>query len=332
MENSKITIGDIAEALGISKTTVSRAISGKGRIGEETVKKVQDYIKEHDYHPNPMAKGLANSRTYNIAWVMPGDSNRTDLPFFQRCMIGITSVASESDYDVLMSLVYDDDISSLERVIKNSKVDGVILGRTLVDDPRIRLLNASTLPFVAIGSSSNDSVIQIDNDHVKACSELTSSIILKGIRKTGLIGGTAEHVVNRHRLEGYKKALEHNNIKFDSTNVFMDSESNTSVCRAVDECLKHSVECIICTDDRICEQVMDYLKLKRLAIPDDIKVASFYNSSVLDNYNPPITTLKYDPLELGKEACRVLLDKIDGIAVKHKTLMDYEVLMRGSTN
>ena len=104
----KITISDIAEALGISKTTVSRAISGKGRIGEDTVRRVQEYIKEHDYIPNPMAKGLASQRTYNIAWIMPGDSYITDLPFFQRCMIGVTNEASAHDYDVIISLSYDD--------------------------------------------------------------------------------------------------------------------------------------------------------------------------------------------------------------------------------
>lgn len=331
MENNKITISDIADALGISKTTVSRAISGKGRIGEETVRKVQEYIREHDYHPNPMAKGLASSRTYNIAWVMPGDSNRTDLPFFQRCMIGITKVASEFDYDVVMSLVYDDDMSSLERLLKNNKVDGIILGRTLTNDPRIKLLKSSTVPFVAIGSTETHDVIQIDNDHVKACSEITSSIIMKGIKRIGIIGGTTEHVVNRHRLEGYKKAFDDTKVKCENKNIFMDCESSSSVCRAVDECLKNSVECIISTDDRICTEVMDYLKIKHLTIPEDIKIASFYNSTILDNANPAITTLRYDPLELGSEACRVLLDKIDGKDVKQKTLMNYEVLMRGST-
>lgn len=331
MENSKITISDIADALGISKTTVSRAISGKGRIGEDTVKRVQDYIKEHDYHPNPMAKGLANSRTYNIAWVMPGDSNRTDLPFFQRCMIGITRVASERDYDVLMSLVYDDDISSLERVIKNNKVDGIILGRTLTNDSRIKLLSAASIPFVAIGSSDSDEVIQIDNDHVKACAELTSALIMKGIKHLGLIGGTMDHVVNKHRLDGYKQALSANNIKYDKGIVFMDSETESSVNRAVDECLKHSVDCIICTDDRICSEVLECLRLKRLIIPEDIKIASYYNSSILDNVTPAITTLQYDSLELGSEACRVLLNKIEGEEVKQRTLMNYEVLFRGST-
>ena len=104
-ESGRITISDVAEALNISKTTVSRAISGKGRIGEETRKKVLDYIETHNYKPSPLAKGLAQSKTYNIGWVMPGDSEVTDLPFFQRCMIGISEAVAYQDYDILLIMV-----------------------------------------------------------------------------------------------------------------------------------------------------------------------------------------------------------------------------------
>ena len=69
-EKKDITIADVAEALGVSKTTVSRAISGKGRIGKETRKRVLEYIEEHDYKPNAIAKGLAQSKTYNICVVI----------------------------------------------------------------------------------------------------------------------------------------------------------------------------------------------------------------------------------------------------------------------
>ena len=71
-EKKNITIADVAEALGVSKTTVSRAISGKGRIGQETRDRVLKYIEEHDYKPNVIAKGLAQSKTYNLCVVMPG--------------------------------------------------------------------------------------------------------------------------------------------------------------------------------------------------------------------------------------------------------------------
>ena len=84
-----ITIADVAEALGVSKTTVSRAISGKGRIGRETRERVLAYIEEHDYKPNVIAKGLAQSKTYNICVVMPGEYDVVDLTFFQECLFGI---------------------------------------------------------------------------------------------------------------------------------------------------------------------------------------------------------------------------------------------------
>lgn len=72
--NGGYTIADIARELGVSKTTVSRAISGKGRIGSGTRDRVLSFIEKNNYRPNPLAKGLANSRTYNICWAMPGDS------------------------------------------------------------------------------------------------------------------------------------------------------------------------------------------------------------------------------------------------------------------
>ena len=81
--SNNITISDVAEALGVSKTTVSRAISGKGRIGAATRKRVLEYIQEHDYKPNVIARGLAQSKTFNICVVMPGDYALVDLPFFQ---------------------------------------------------------------------------------------------------------------------------------------------------------------------------------------------------------------------------------------------------------
>lgn len=77
---------DVAEALGVSKTTVSRAISGKGRIGEATRQKVLAYIEEHDYKPNVIARGLAQSKTFNLCVVMPEDYALVDLPFFRKSL------------------------------------------------------------------------------------------------------------------------------------------------------------------------------------------------------------------------------------------------------
>ena len=97
MKERKQTIDDIAEELKISKTTVSRAISGKGRISEETRAKVMAYIEKAGYKPNAIARGLAKNRTYNIGFAVPGDYGLVDLPFFQNCLWGICTYAAERD-------------------------------------------------------------------------------------------------------------------------------------------------------------------------------------------------------------------------------------------
>jgi len=162
----KMTISDVAEALNISKTTVSRAISGKGRIGAETRRRVLEYIEEHNYKPSVIAKGLAQSKSYNIGWVMPSDYSVVDLPFFQKCLMGLLEMAAPVDYDVLVCTVSPDDMSQLERIVENHKVDGVVLGRTLVNDAPAEYLKEKKIPFVVVGSMDDDNVVQVDHDHV----------------------------------------------------------------------------------------------------------------------------------------------------------------------
>lgn len=327
----KMTIDDIAQALGISKTTVSRSISGKGRISEDTRKKVIDYIKAHDYTPNPIARGLAQAKTYNLGWVVPGDVDMSSLPFFQLAMIGMSEAAASDDYDILLTMVYDNDISRLEKMIKNRKVDGVVLGRTLEDDINIKTLVKSGIPFVVIGSSNERGVIQIDNDHINACSELTSIIVMKGAKKLALICDSSDQIVNNTRSEGLIKGLASRGMKPSDALIYMDCDTNAIIERAVDEALRNGADCLICTDDHICHTALVKLSTDNIQIPNDVKIASFYNSSLLERNQPPITSLQYDPRKLGFEAARTLIDCINGKEVPQKKLMGYEVVLKGST-
>ncbi len=333
-EEKNLTINDIAEALGVSKTTVSRAISGKGRIGEKTRAKVLQYIEEHNYRPNVIAKGLAQSRTYNIGLVIPGDYNIVELPFFQNCMLGISKIASSLDYDVLVSIVTAEDISQLQRVVVNHKVDGFILTRTLVEDAPAEYLKKTGIPFVAIGSSEDDAVVWIDNDHQKACRELTGRLLSQGSGKIALIGGSRAHMVNRYRVQGFLDACqEYENkegIKPESY-VFSDVEGLKAVEEIVEKLLREEVRCIVSTDDYLCSCVLNCLQQKRIRVPEQVRVASFYDSSFLENYTPSVTSIQFDIEELGKRTCRTLLQMIDGEEVPGKTLLGCQISMREST-
>lgn len=165
MSEEKITIEDIARELNVSKTTVSRAISGKGRIGPDTKRRVLDYIEEHKYRPNSIAKSLAESKSYNICFVIPADNAVTESVFYQRCLCGINQVAAVNDYDLIVSMVKGEDLSQLSRQIENRKVDGVILGRTGLLNIAEQFLRSKNVPFVIVESFKDSSAIQADNDH-----------------------------------------------------------------------------------------------------------------------------------------------------------------------
>ncbi len=330
-DNRNLTIGDIAEELGVSKTTVSRAISGKGRIGNKTREKVLQYIEAHDYRPNVIAKGLAQSRTYNIGLVLPGDYHIVELPFFQKCMLGISRTASEKDYDVLISVVTPDDISKLQRVIVNHKVDGVILTRTLVEDAPARYLKETGIPFVTIGSMQDDSIVQIDNDHRSACRELTENMLKKGVNRIALIGGRQDYIVTGNRLSGFLDAFAGKGRAVCEEDIYLDVEDARQVEEIVTKLLANGTECIIAMDDHLCGCVLNTLQQRRVKVPEQIKIASFYDSSFLENRSPSVTSIRFDVEELGEMTCKILLDMIDGGEVPARTLLGYRVSMRDST-
>ena len=327
MDSKRITIDDVARDLQLSKTTVSRAISGKGRVGQATRERVMEYIQRTGYKPSTIARGLANSRTYNIAFVMPGDTMATDMPFFQKCLWGISNAAAARDYDVILAMVSENDISQLKRLTDNSKIDGVILGRSYKKDPVEEFLKQSGLPFVVIGTSSDGSVIQIDNDHVGACDEITEFVLKKGCRRPVLIGGDSRAMVNEQRVRGFMKACGRYLIE---PEIMLDCERIPEIEKAVEKSLGQGADCIVCMDDGICAEVVSKLEKEGVAFPKDISIVSFYNSPLLDHITPKITALSFDVKELGENSCSILIEDIDGTLNDKKMLLGYRLLRRGS--
>ncbi|HHU72594.1 MAG TPA: LacI family transcriptional regulator [Clostridiales bacterium] len=327
-----ITIGDIAKELGLSKTTISRAISGKGRIGAETRQRVHKYILEHNYRPNLVAKGLAQSKTYNIGVILPADANLTEIPFFQSCLMGICDAAASMDYDVLVTTVTDDDISLLQRLIDNQKVDGVVLTRSLVHDLPAQYLKEVGIPFVLIGTSEDEDIVQIDSNHEAGCCELTTLVLKSGCERVALLAGNQNHMVNRSRYRGYVKAFLDTGIEIDNNLVHLNLNNNILIQKAVNGILDNGADCILCSDDFICSKVLAHLEEMNIAIPDRVKVASFYNSNNLENHTPPITALNISIKELGVTAGKHLIKIISGETTSRKSLVNYEIVLKKSTS
>lgn len=331
-EKKKIgTIDDIARELGISKTTVSRAISGKGRLSERTRARVLEFIEEHGYRPNAVAKGLAQSRTNNIGLILPGGGQALDFSFFQECTQGICEAALERDCDVLF--IWDDGHSTAQvrRVIANRKVDGLIATRSEVNSPIISLLKAQRLPFAVIGGSSDRDVLWVDNDNREACRGLVSMLISQGTRRMALLGGSENHCVTHTRLQGFRDACAQGGLSEREQLVLLGLTSGTRVAQAVERAARERVECIVCMDNFICDLALLQLRAGGIAVPQDMKLACMYDSTLMAHTFPPVTSLRFDTMELGRCACRALLELLDGRRAESYILPGYQLLVRDST-
>ncbi|MCX4325767.1 MAG: LacI family DNA-binding transcriptional regulator [Lachnospiraceae bacterium] len=326
-----ITIADVAEELGVSKTTVSRAMSGKGRISEATRQRVKAYMEEKNYKPNIIAQGLAKSKTYNIGVVMPSDYGIEDMSYFHNCLVGLQEMAASYGYDIVLAVCSNNDLGQLKRITSNGKVDGVILMRTLIEDEAVKLLLKQEFPFVVIGISGYNNVIQIEHNHFEGCRELTLMLLMKKLRRIAVIGGSEAHMVTSSRIKGYKAAYGGMDIKLPNGLIYLNQDNPIMIERAVDDIFLKGADCIICMDDAICSVVLNKLRKEDIEVPADIKIASFFDSMILKNNVPAITTLSFDVQEIGKTACKTLIDILEGSRVKNITYLGYKVELKEST-
>lgn len=330
-EMEKITIDDIAKALGVSKTTVSRALSGKGRISDSTKKRVIGYAREHDYKPNVMARGLAQSRTYNIAVVTPQENSDVNLAFFHRCLVGIVSETEKKGYDVLITVERGNRIDELERIIRNGKVDAVILTRTFFEDKRIEYLRQNQVPFVVVGGSQDSDVIQVDNDNFGGSRQMTDTLLKKGVKKPALFGGPKEHIVTTQRLQGFMQAVSDNGMEVDNSLVFLNTQDEGVMPEDLDKVMAAGADCIFCMDDDIADRALKFCREKNISVPDQVKIASFYDAPILSRNIPQISAVEYDETALGTKAAESLIRMINGEAVHDITVEKFDVMLRGST-
>ena len=306
----KITMDVIAKSLEVSKTTVSRAISGKGRVGRETRDKVLRYIESLGYKPNSMARALAGSKTFNIGVVIPDTGDRGDSPFFKDCLIGVTAASARRDYDTVLAVVSEGNYGNLERLVNGRRVDGIILTRQDKSGKMLSYLRRQDMPFVLIGSDSDSGVYQIDSDQKDGCCELTAKMLRQSPKGVALLAGPKDMGVERLRYEGYAQAFELAGLKVNESFVFWNSESRLD--GALDKILKAGIKCAACSDDLICLKVMERLKQKGVSVPERLQVVSFFDSEELENNDVPVTSLHVDTKFLSQKAGDLLIDILDG--------------------
>lgn len=329
-----LTIDDIARDLGVSKTTVSRAISGKGRISAATRERVQAYIEEHNYKPNASAKSLAESRTYNLALVLPRDFIKLDVPFTRQTMSAIVDEAFLMNYNVMICLSTDAESVPLIRTLDYRKVDGVILNRTVEKDPLVELLVKRDIPFATLGSLppkyQGKAIVEADHDQTGGCCAFSKAVLAGNPSRTALLGNDLNYIVNQSRLSGFRKACQELGLSMDQTPIRMGINDLESCREAVEELLAQGVRRFLCMDEDVCTRAMTVLRSNGLTIPGDAQIASFSDTDQLKGAVPPISALSFDAAELGRAACRELIHALNDEPYDPKPLLGYKIRLRHS--
>jgi DNA-binding LacI/PurR family transcriptional regulator len=331
MDRKRMGIKEIAEALSLSPTTVSRALSGNGRVSEDTRKRIAVYLDENEAVPTVHRLPYTAKKTKNILVTVAGESDFGLLPFFSQAIISTYDYFQPLGYQVMIAKTNEQDIEPLKKIIKQHKCDGVILTRTLENAIDIGFLQERGVPFVTIGSYDDGTVYQVDVDQQRGCRDLTNHLLKSGVRRIALFCSNLKHIVARKRLKGFFQAYDDNGLDFDRRFLFVDTGYPDTAEACTETMLKEGIECILCMDDNICLNVLNALRKFEVRIPRDVKVASFYNSRVLEEYYPPISCVSLDIRELATKAADILYQELTGKAVQRRTLLGYRVLLKEST-
>ncbi len=226
-----MNLKELSAILGLSQTTVSRALNGYPEVSEETREKVRRAAEKHNYRPNTRARGLATGRSMAIGHVIPISTQHEMVnPVFGDFISGAGEVYSRNGYDMVLTVVDDIGEENVYRQMKSrGSVDGVVVHGPLITEPRISLLREIGLPFVVHGRSSNeaDPYNWVDMNNQRAFERATDFLLDLGHTRIALVNGL-EHMDFAHRRhDGYIRALAARGITPDET--IMRSHEMTEV-------------------------------------------------------------------------------------------------------
>lgn len=331
-KRDNLTIDDIARDLGVSKTTVSRAISGKGRISAATRDRIQAYIREHNYRPNAAAKALAENKTYNLAFVTPKSFITLDLPYVRQSMGAAAEEAYSQNYTLLLCLSTDDSPNLLNRILDYRKVDGVILSRTVENDRLVDILIDHKIPFATIGTLppvlKGTAAVEADHDQLGGCRAFSADFLRSGTGKVALLGNDITYIVNQSRVAGFQAAMQDTGFPEDDACIRTGIDNGTKCAQVVDQLLLQGVKRFLAMDDEVCERIMAHLHQRRLKPPQDVQLASLCDSDRLAFYG--ISAVRFDAADLGRAACKELLACINGEKYDPAPRLGYTIEMRSS--
>ena len=327
-----ITINDIAEMAGVSRTTVSRVINNTGYVSEKARRRVMDVIEETGYVPSQHAKSLRTKETKIIGVILPKISTDTS----SRTVNGMNSVFEDVGYQILLTTTDLDQQKEIEhlRLLQNRQVDGIILIATNVDQTLVDEIKASKVPVVVVGQEMTGVPSVIFDDHA-AARRMTELLIEKGRRSIGYIGvDEADHSVGVQRKAGYLETMAQHGIEVGDawmeTGDFSIDSGYEAMARML-EASSRKVDAVFAATDRMGLGAWRYIRRHGYDIPGDIAIVGIGASETSRFIEPALTTIEYEYEQAGSVAARTMMQLLQGEkGVSGKKVLDFKLVERDS--
>jgi DNA-binding LacI/PurR family transcriptional regulator len=309
-----MNIGEIARRSGVSRSTVSYALSGKRRVAETTRRRIQEVIDELDYRPNAAARALKEGRTRTLGLVVPPAGGR--LTFMQLEFVGsVMEAAARADLDVLLSPSGSEHDRSFERIVSGRRVDGVIVMEIRLDDPRPTQLQRAGMPFVTIGRTNRpDGMCWVDVDYAALIQRCVDHLADLGHRHIVLINRSAELVSSgygpgQRAREGFAKAVARRGV--DGSEFCCADHAQAGVA-CVEEILRTHPEVTAAAtiNEAALPGVQRALERAGLDIPGRFSITGVAARHWAEQFHPQLTAADMPAIDMGAIAVQFLIERI----------------------
>jgi len=308
---------EIAKKLGVSVSTISRALKDSPELHVETKRKIVEMAKEMNYQPNLLAQSLRISRTSTLGVIVPEITSH----FFASCISGIQDHAIKRGYNVMICQSNE----SLEQEKANiktlvaSQVDALLisLSRETNHYEHLNDLYSREIPFVLFDRVNEEiPVSKITFNDEGGAYQVTKHLIETGCKNVMYVSGPEDLYISKKRKQGYLKALKEFGLKEKPEFIKvtdLTTEQNLKVAQEIIE-MNPRPDGVFCMIDPLAVDVLTHWKSLGIRIPEDIALAGFTNNPTSAVVEPPLTTVSQPGYEMGKLAVSHLLDQLDGIA------------------
>lgn len=311
------TIKDIAKALGVSTSTVSRALKGSYEIGAETKKLVQEYAEKVNYRPNPIALSLKDQKSHSIGVVVCEVAN----DYFSQAINGIESIAYNLGYHVIITQThesFDRETVNVQHLLSRH-VDGLLvsLSAQTTDTSQYKYLHEKGFPIVFFDRVAADiNTHKVIANNFKGSFDATELLINSGFKKIAHLTSSNNLSITHERFDGFKAALDKHGLEFKpgylkhcehGGMIYDEIELAVKALLAMDD----RPEAIFIGADRLTISCVSILKKLGIKIPGDVALAGFTNSDVVELFDPPLTVVRQPAFQIGQIATEMLIKTIE---------------------